>query len=347
MDTPDRSATSAARVHLGLGDTLRSIAGGPGYRGPPSDHFDGRHFFNPDASTGRSFWDFLRWRCTANTKPWPAHISNRRRPALAAELGPGQVALTFINHVTFLIQFAGLNVLTDPVYSERASPFRDVGPQRVREPGLAFADLPPIHLILVSHNHYDHLDIETLLRLEAVHAPHFITGLGNRAFLEGFGLRRVHELDWWQGMQAAGAALIMTPAQHWSTRGPGNRNRTLWGGFIVQAAGRQVYFAGDTGYWKHFGEIRARFGRMDLALLPIGAYEPRWFMQNQHMNPDDAVRAHIDLEAHISVATHFGCFHLTDEGIDEPGADLATARDQHQVSAEAFQLLETGETRCF
>jgi L-ascorbate metabolism protein UlaG (beta-lactamase superfamily) len=335
-------------AHSGLRSTLRSVAGGPGHRGPPSDHFDGRHFFNPGAPAGPSFRDLLRWRWTANPRPWPEHIANRARPALPASLAPDRFALTFINHVTYLIQFAGLNVLTDPVYSERASPFRHRGPRRIRNPGLPFADLPPIHVVLVSHNHYDHLDIETLLRLEDAHAPQFITSLGNRAFLGGFGLRGVDELDWWQRVNAGeSAAVIMTPAQHWSARGPGSRNRTLWGGFIVQAGARQIYFAGDTGYSSHFRDIRARFGRVDLALLPIGAYEPRWFMCDQHMNPDDAVRAHIDLYAKISIGTHFGCFRLTDEGIDDPVVELAAAREAHRVPAEAFPVLETGETRIF
>jgi L-ascorbate metabolism protein UlaG (beta-lactamase superfamily) len=348
MAMPARGAIFVAPTYWSLRNTLRSLAGGPGYHGPPSDHFDGRCFFNPDAPAGRSFRDFLHWRRTANPKPWPGHISNRARPALPASLAQGQVALTFINHVTFLIQFPGLNVLTDPVYSERASPFRHMGPRRVRDPGLPFADLPPIHVVLVTHNHYDHLDTETLLRLEAAHAPHFITSLGNRAFLEQFGLHRVDELDWWQSVNAAESAVIMTPAQHWSARGArGSRNRTLWGGFIVRAGARQVYFAGDTGYWKHFRDIRARFGCMDLALLPIGTYEPRWFMRDQHMNPDDAVRAHVDLEAKISIGTHFGCFALTDEGIDDPVVHLGAARQEHGVSAEAFQVLETGETRVF
>jgi L-ascorbate metabolism protein UlaG (beta-lactamase superfamily) len=338
---------SKTRSGFGILGTLRSLGGGPGYRGPPSDHFDGRHFFNPDATAGRSFKDFLRWQLTAERKPWPRRVSNRAQPSLAAALAPGQVALTFINHITFLIQFSGLNVLTDPVYSERASPFRRIGPRRVRDPGLAFDDLPPIHVVLVTHNHYDHLDIATLLRLEEVHAPRFITSLGNRAFLQQFGLNAVDELDWWQSLDTASATVTLTAAQHWSTRGPGSRNRTLWGGFIVAASGRKIFFAGDTGYWKHFADIRARYGRVDLALLPIGAYEPRWFMRDQHMNPDDAVRAHIDLDARASIATHFGCFRLTDDGIDDPVTELASARQRHGVPAEAFQVLETGETSLF
>jgi L-ascorbate metabolism protein UlaG (beta-lactamase superfamily) len=326
---------------------LRSLNGGPGYEGPPSDHFDGQCFFNPGSTAGRSLADFMRWQWTKRRKPWPTWVENRARPNPPRDLGSGQIALTFVNHITFLLQFRGINILTDPVYSQRVSPFRNIGPKRIRDPGIAFADLPPIHVVLISHNHYDHLDIETLLRLEEAHSPRFITGLGNRAFLQEFGLRRVEELDWWQSVEIAGATVSFTPAQHWSSRRPRNRNRTIWGGFIVRAADLQVFFAGDTGYWKHFRDIRERFGPMDLALLPIGAYEPRWFMGNQHMNPDDAVRAHLDLKARLSVATHFGCFRLTDEGIDDPPLDLAAARQRHDVAPDAFQVLETGETRVF
>jgi L-ascorbate metabolism protein UlaG (beta-lactamase superfamily) len=157
----------------------------------------------------------------------------------------------------------------------------------------------------------------------------------------------VHELDWWQRMELADAEIIMTPAQHWSGRSGRNRNRTLWGGFVVRASGRQLFFAGDTGYWRHFRDIRERLGTMDVALLPIGAYEPRWFMGPQHMNPEDAVRAHLDLEPRVSIGTHFGCFKLTDEGIDDPVIELAAARERLGVSPESFQVLETGETRLF
>jgi L-ascorbate metabolism protein UlaG (beta-lactamase superfamily) len=324
---------------------LRSFNGGPGYIGPRSDHFDGERFFNPGADTGRSFQDFLRWQRTRQRTLWPQWVQNRCKPALPKHLGSGQLALTFINHITFLLQFDGLNILTDPVYSERVSPFRNVGPKRVREPGLAFEDLPPVHLVLVTHNHYDHLDIETLLRLQDAHSPRFVTTLGNRAFLAEFGIHAVDELDWWQSVDVAGAKVTLTPAQHWSSRRPRNRNRTLWGGFVMSAAECSVYFAGDTGYGGHFREVRERLGCMDVSLLPIGAYEPRWFMRDQHMNPDDAVRAHMDLETKVSVGTHFGCFQLTDEGIDDPPRDLASARERHGVSPEAFLVLETGETR--
>jgi L-ascorbate metabolism protein UlaG (beta-lactamase superfamily) len=359
MDVCARPTLAVAPRPWRIRDVLRSLRGGPGYSGPPSDHFDGYRFFNPGATTGRSFRDFLRWQRTRQRKPWPEWVQNRAQPALPAHLARGEIALTFINHITFLLQFDGLNVLTDPVYSQRVSPFRNLGPRRVRDPGLAFEDLPPIHLVLVTHNHYDHLDIETLLRLEQTHSPRFVTSLGNRGFLEQFGIRAASDLDWWQSVELtaanegrdypspAAAKITLTPAQHWSSRWPPNRNRTLWGGFVVGASGRQVYFAGDTGYGGHFREVRERLGRVDLALLPIGAYEPRWFMRDQHMNPDDAVRAHLDLDANISVAAHFGCFQLTDEGIDDPPLELAAARERHGLPPASFQVLETGETRVF
>lgn len=340
---------SCASKHprLGLLGTLRSLSGGPGHHGPQSDHFDGERFFNPIGSTGRSFADVRRWRRTAQRKPWPLWVENRARPAPATDLAAGEIALTFINHITFLIQCRGLNILTDPVYSERVSPFTSIGPKRVRAPGLAFDDLPRIDLVLVTHNHYDHLDMPTLVRLQRKDSPCFVTSLGNRALLQRFDLETVHELDWWDSLTLPSAVVTMTPARHWSARSPRNRNRTLWGGFVVDADDRRLFFAGDTGYGAHFQQVRDRFGPLDLCLLPIGAYEPRWFMEEQHMNPDDAVRAHLDLQTPLSIGTHFGCFQLTDEGIDEPIADLAAARGRYGIAAEAFQVLETGETRIF
>lgn len=326
---------------------LRSLQGGPGYAGPPSDHFDGRHFFNPEAPSGRFLLDVARCAGLTPRRPWPRWVENCARPALPSSLPQGQVALTFVNHITFLIQFQGLNILTDPVYSERVSPLRGIGPKRVRAPGLPFDQLPPIDLVLISHNHYDHLDLDTLARLEAAHRPCFVAGLGNRAFLREFGLKTVHELDWWQTLELPRVTLTMTPAQHWSGRGARNRNRSLWGGFHVRSGGMSAFFAGDTGYWSHFRDIRRRLGTVDLALLPIGAYAPRHFEGEQHMDPQEAVRAHLDLAARTSVGTHFGCFQLADEGIDDPLLELALARARHGVSPEAFLALETGETRHF
>jgi L-ascorbate metabolism protein UlaG (beta-lactamase superfamily) len=328
----------------GVYATRHSLRGGPGHRGPKTDHFDGETFFNPDASAGKSIGDFLRWQRTSRTTPWPRWVDNRAVPRLPATLKPGEIALTFVNHITYLLQFRGLNLLTDPVWSERVSPVQWSGPKRVRAPGLEFDALPPIDVVLVSHNHYDHLDLDTLRLLEQSHRPLFVTGLGNRAFLEEHGLGQVRELDWWQATSLDGARITCTPAQHWSGRGVSGRNRTLWGGFVIEAGERKVFFAGDTGYWRHFRDVRERLGVMDVAMLPIGAYEPRWFMSDQHMNPEEAVRAHLDLEARRSIGTHYGCFQLTDEGIDEPVRQLELARRRHGVPEHRFLALETGET---
>jgi L-ascorbate metabolism protein UlaG (beta-lactamase superfamily) len=331
-------------VLAGIYATRRSMTGGPGYRGPRSDHFDGEVFSNQCAGAGKSFADFWRWQRTRKPALWPAWVENRAHPDIARALAPGEAALTFINHITFLIQYPGLNVLTDPVYSERVSPVPWAGPRRVRAPGLAFEALPPVDIVLVSHNHYDHLDLETLRRLYESHAPRVVTGLGNAAFLTAHGVGNVIELDWWQRTVVGGAEITFTPAQHWSGRGLRGRNRTLWGGFVVRVGAGTLCFAGDTGYGGHFTEIARRLGSPDVALLPIGAYAPRWFMQEQHMDPDDAVRAHLDLEAKLSIATHFGCFQLTDEGFDDPVIELATALARRSVPAGHFRALEVGET---
>ncbi len=330
----------------GAYSTRRSLAGGPGHRGPASDHFDGTVFRNQNAAAaaGRSFGDFVRWQRTSRRATWPTWVEHGVVPRLPDTLGPGDCATTFVNHITFLLQYRGLNVLTDPVYSERVSPLQWMGPRRVHAPGIPFERLPRIDLVLVSHNHYDHLDLDTLRRLDATHRPTFLTGLGNAPFLQQHGLDRVIELDWWQAHAAGSWRCTYVPAQHWSGRGLRGRNRTLWGGFVLEADSVCTYFAGDTGYWRHFVEIRDRCGEPDLALLPIGAYEPRWFMGDQHMNPDDAVRAHLDLRARQSVATHFGCFQLTDEAIDEPARALAIARREHHVAPARFPALTPGAT---
>ena len=326
--------------------TQRSIAGGPGHRGPTSDHFDGEVFRNenPDAVAGRTFADFLRWQRTSRPAAWPRWVENTVAPRLPTRLTAGECAVTFVNHITFLLQFRGLNVLTDPVYSERASPVQWAGPRRVHAPGVPFDALPRIDAVLVSHNHYDHLDLDTLRRLEDTHRPVFLTGLGNGPFLREHGLARVNEYDWWQSFAGERWRCTYVPAQHWSGRGLRGRNRTLWGGFMLEAGSCKVYFAGDSGYWRHFATIRDRCGAPDVALLPIGAYEPRWFMRDQHMNPEEAVLAHVDLQARVSVATHFGCFQLTDEAMDEPVRALAAARRQHRVAEQSFRVLAPGAT---
>jgi L-ascorbate metabolism protein UlaG (beta-lactamase superfamily) len=250
--------------------------------------------------------------------------------------------VTFIGHATFLIQTAAGNVLTDPMYSERAFPVQTLGPRRVRRPAVRFDDLPPISTVLLSHNHYDHCDLPTLRALARRDNPLVVTPLGNGALVRSAGIRHVEELDWWDEAQSAALPITLTPAHHFSARTPFDRNRALWGGFSLVAGRSRVYFAGDSAYAPFFPEVRARLGAIDLALLPIGAYEPRWFMRAVHMNPAEAVQAHLDLGAPESLAMHFGTFQLTTEGIDEPLCALDAARQASRIPVEKFRALDFG-----
>lgn len=291
----------------------------------PSDHFDGKRFFNPQRSARRR-GDLLTWLRTREriawrpTKPEPIPDS----PPLRSET----LRVTWINHSTVLIQIAGQNILTDPVYSDRVSPFSSLGPRRHHPPGVAFDNLPPIDTVLISHAHYDHLDRATIDRLIARDNPLFVAGLGLKQWFERRGTRRITTIDWWQTAPATKAAVTISgvPARHWSRRGLLDRNRSLWLGYwLAHPDHGSVYFAGDTGYGPHFRAIRERLGVPTVALLPIGAYEPRWFMAPQHMNPADAVTAHRDLCARRSIGIHFGTFKLTDEGRLDPVTALAAA----------------------
>ncbi len=339
-----------ASVAAGLGTGVCYARALGKYLGPASDHFDGTYFRNSTGvPAGRGFDDVLKWQLTSRPAPWPGRILDAVAPNLG-EPGEGGLAATFVGHSSFLLQHpGGLNILTDPVWSERASPVQFIGPRRVRPPALAFGDLPAIHVVLVSHNHYDHLDLPTLRRLEAAYAPLFLVPLGLRAHLQRRGLRRVMELDWWQTREIEGpraGRITLTPAQHWSRRGLGDTNRTLWGGWHFAGPGvPSWYFMGDSGYHPSlFTGIRERLGAPDLALIPIGAYEPRWFMQGQHMNPAEAARAHLDLRACRSVAMHFGTFRLTDEAIDEPLRALERARREQNIPESDFRVPRFGET---
>jgi len=309
-----------------------------------SDHCNGARFFSPGAPSGRSFGDFLRWQWTRRPARWPDSIVDDD-PPWPDTIGPGEVAVTHIGHATLLLRFRGKAVLTDPIFSARASPFRWTGPKRVRPPAVALEDLPLLDAVLVSHNHYDHMDVPSLKRIRERGDPPIITGIGNGAYLAAKGLSHVIELDWWDRVEPVpGLGIVYVPAQHWSRRRAWDTNRMLWGGFVVEAEGARAYFAGDTGYPAQFAEIRRRLGAPDVALLPIGAYEPRWFMAPQHMNPEEAVRAHLDLGAALSIAMHFATFQLTDEAIDAPMTALEAARAMHGVAAADFRIPAFGET---
>jgi L-ascorbate metabolism protein UlaG (beta-lactamase superfamily) len=306
-----------------------------------SDHFDGVRFFNPTGANGQPFSALPRLFRTPQAR-WPVHVDAPARPAPAR--GDASIVVTFIGHSTWLIQTAAGNLLTDPMYSRRAGPLNLLGPRRVRDAAVPFDALPPISIVLLSHNHYDHCDLPTLRRLARRFNPLVVTPVGNASLVKSAGIGRIEERDWWQKVETPALDVTLTPAQHFSARGPFDRNRALWCGFGVETGGIRVFFAGDSGYAPFFREIRQRLGSIDLALLPIGAYEPRWFMKDIHMNPAEAVQAHLDLEATQSLAMHYGTFQLTPEAIDDPLRALDEARRSRTVTEAEFRALEFGES---
>ncbi len=319
---------------------------------PVSDHCDGKRFFNPEPPRHPEMsprgglmrmLKMLRERRSGRSAwaRWPARVENRPYPPP----DPARPSVTWIGHNTFLLRLGGLNVLTDPIFSERCSPVRFAGPARVRAPGLAIAALPPVDLILLSHNHYDHMDLPSLKRLrQRFPAARLITTLGNAGFLTRQGLAGAVELDWWESVTLHGAHVTATPARHFSARTLWDRNETLWAGFMLNWHGHRIYYAGDTGYTKFFSEIRHRLGAPDLALLPIGAYQPREVMATVHTDPAEAVRAFQDLHAGRAIGMHFGTFQLTQEAIDAPERELAQARERAGLAPEAFFTLDVGES---
>ncbi|WP_447763286.1 MBL fold metallo-hydrolase [Sphingopyxis panaciterrae] len=321
----------------------------PYYDGPASDHFDGDRFFNPgEPETDRSLGDLLRWKRAAPDNPWPGSVAVA---PIIPELGVERLRVTMVGHATLLIQVAGLNLLTDPVWSDRASPFAFAGPRRVTAPGIRLRDLPPINAVLLSHNHYDHLDIATLKALHEAHAPLIITPLGNdRIIRRHIPAARIETGDWGEHFAIApGAEAHIVPATHWSSRGLRDRRMALWCGFMLRAGGKLVYFAGDTGYGTGniFRAMRERFGPTDLALLPIGAYDPRWFMAAQHTDPDDAIQIMRDLDARAAVGIHWGTFKLTDEGRDDPALRLAAGLADKGVDPARFVALHPADVAEF
>jgi L-ascorbate metabolism protein UlaG (beta-lactamase superfamily) len=319
---------------------------GPRYAGPESDHFDGKKFRNK-GSAPHGFASFLKWVTTRRERgEWPTWIDSTPGKKPPARVEGATARVTFINHATVLIQIAGLNILTDPIWSDRASPLQFAGPKRHRAPGIEFDDLPQIDVVIISHNHYDHIDIETLNRLDVAHHPVFFTPLGNSELLEEIGIEQTNDLDWWESVELSPALkLTCVPAQHFSGRGTADRDATLWCGWVLTSASGSIYFAGDTGYGEHFTEIAERFSPIRVALLPIGAFLPLWFMGPVHISPREAVRAHKALRAQRSMPIHFGTFALGDDGLNDPLNELEMARRDAGVSEEEFFVLKEGEGR--
>jgi L-ascorbate metabolism protein UlaG (beta-lactamase superfamily) len=304
----------------------------------PSDHFNGKTFFNPGGDSGRGLLDLLRWKLTSRATPWPKHIEVVRHALPPAGARDG-IEATWVGQSTFILRTASLTILTDPVFSDVAGPLPWLGPRRVAVPGVDFDAVPKVDLVLLSHDHYDHCDLPTLRRLARRDDPAIISPLGHSKLLADAGFGRIVELDWWESHSGLpGADVTLVPARHWSRRRPFGTNSRLWGGFMVNAGGRRVYFVGDTGYQEGlFPEIARRCGSPDLSLIPIGAYEPRWFMKDAHMNPEEAVRVHREVGSRRSLAMHWGTFQLTDEGLEEPVRALAAARGD-----DAFESLPLG-----
>jgi N-acyl-phosphatidylethanolamine-hydrolysing phospholipase D len=319
-------------------------------------------------ATDKSRWELIKWNLEAVRQglpkppqtPTPSVAPDLK--FIAANAGAAQVpAITWVGHATMLIQMGGLNILTDPHFSERASPFQWAGPKRLHAPGVQLKDLPRIDLVLISHNHYDHLDEQSVkaLNAQAGGAPLFVVPLGVKAWMQAEGITNVRQMDWWDkdSIKIAGRGeveLHFLPTQHWSARGLNDRRATLWGAFGILAADFHAYFGGDSGYSADFVDTQKHFaaqhsaangGGFDISLLAVGAYEPRWFMKEQHVNPAEAVQIHKDLQSKRSVGIHWGVFNLTDESLDQPPKDLVAARAAAGLKEDDFFLMALGETR--
>ncbi|MEL7833381.1 MBL fold metallo-hydrolase [Fodinibius sp. Rm-B-1B1-1] len=320
----------------------------PKYVENNSDHFDGKKFVNPDDAGTHHYGEVLKWWLGGNNKgPWKTYrkkdLPNFSPPPQS--VNEREYRITFINHATFLIQIGNQNILTDPVWSFRASPYQWIGPKRKRPAGIDFDDLPHIDTVLVSHNHYDHLDIDAAKRLRNKCDPQFIVPLGVERYLHSQGIDNTLRMDWWDKYGLGNEIkLTAVPARHFSGRGLFDRNKTLWCGYVLESPSGNIYFAGDTGYGDFFKEIRQQFNSIDTAILPIGAYKPRWFMEAIHMSPEEAVMAHQDLNPTNSIGMHFGTFPMADDGMHEPINDLKKALTQENISSKKFQTLQHGES---
>ena len=319
-----------------------------GYDGPISDHFDGERFFDRDGMPPKSLAEVLRWQLGERQRAvWPEWVVNEHADRPPPRVEGNRARLSYVGHASWLIQTAGLNILVDPVWSMRVSPVSFAGPKRHNAPGIAFDALPRIDVVLVSHGHYDHLDLPTLSRLAAAFSPRVVTPLGNDIVMRGADdAIRAEGFDWKDRVALGdGVAVTLVPTRHWSARGLFDRNKTLWASFVLETPAGKLYIVCDSGYGDgtHFRRVAETHGPLRLAILPIGAYEPRWFMRDQHMNPEDAVKALADCGAAQALGHHYGTFQLTDEAIDAPLIALGEALDQARVPREKFAALKPGQ----
>jgi L-ascorbate metabolism protein UlaG (beta-lactamase superfamily) len=339
----------AAVAALAGGVTARSaMAGNKYYSGPVSDHFDGKAFFNPGGTEPRGGLDLLRWKFGNGNIPWPETFASPFSQAVPETRVDGdRIVVTMVGHASMLIQVSGLNILTDPVWSERTSPFSWTGPKRVNPPGIRIGDLPPIDIVVVTHNHYDHMDLETLRVLQGRDRPLFITPLGNDTIIHSrVADARITVMDW-GGSETVGPGVTFhcEPCHHWSARGLGDRRQALWAAFVFETTAGKIYHIGDTGFHegRNYRAVGEKHGRFRLANLPFGAYEPRWFMEAQHQNPEEAVQGMQLCGASYVAGHHWGTVKLTDEGIEQPVEALHAALDARKIDRERFRPMRPGE----
>jgi len=339
---------------LGLGGT--AIATGsitiaksrnPYYSGPESDHFDGLNFFNPEGHPPKSMIEFFRIRFSSPSVKWPDQYPSPYKDEPPQHVEGDALRVSFVGHATVLVQTAGLNILTDPVWAERCSPVSFAGPKRVNPPGIDFDDLPTIDVILLSHNHYDHLDLDAISRLHDKFKPLIVTPLGNDRILKNHNTNlRVAVGDWGDTIELSkNVSATFEPMHHWSARGLGDRRNALWAAFVLQTPNGNIYHVGDTGFHdgKNYKIAKEKYGNFRLAILPFGAYEPRQFMQHQHQNPDEAVMGHKICGAEFTLGHHWGTFKLTNEGIGDQLQHLDEARQKHGVGEDIFRALQPGQ----
>jgi len=316
------------------------------YEGKVSNHFDGKRFFDPEMNYKKNFWDFLKWKFNYKSVAWPDHVDVIKYDHPPQRVAGDGLRISNVGHVTFLIQTQGLNILTDPVWSERASPVSFAGPKRVINPGIKFEDLPPIDVVWISHNHYDHMDISTIKRLWKKHRPRIITPLGNASVIHSYDEEiEVETYDWQDEIIISNSIKFhLTPMQHWSARGFFDHNKSLWAALTIQTDGGNIYFIGDSGYGRgrYFKKDKEQFGEFRAALIPMGAYEPRWFMEYAHMNPDEMLKAYNDLGQPYTVPSHYDVFKLTDEGRGEARDQLKISMKKQGIGSK-IKLLEVGQ----
>lgn len=322
------------------------MARNPYYGGPASDHFNGTRFYNPEGIDPLGFRDLLRWNLREARARWPKRLELAGTARPAGRVNGQDMRVTMIGHASMLLQAAGLNILVDPVWSERVSPFSFAGPKRVIAPGVEFDDLPHIDVVLVSHNHYDHLDLATLKRLAEAFDPLIVTPLGNDTIIRlAAPEARIVTLDWGESWEVEGVTITAEPCHHWSARGLRDRSMALWAAFVIETPAGRIYHIGDTGFHggRNYRAAAEKYGGFRLAILPIGAYEPRWFMEAQHQNPAEAVEGFRLVGAAHAVGHHFGTFQLTNEAIGAPVDQLTEALETAEIEPGRFRPLVPGE----